>query len=92
MILKVPADSSLKLIDIWLLHGILMPMVVFTILINSQIMESSQSKKNPRPEPSNKGATDEKLKSCIVEKKNKIAEKRNVKILIVVFQMVPIST
>ena len=51
-------------------------MLVFTILIISQIMESSQSKKNPRPEPSNKGATDEKLKSCI-EKISKIAEKTN---------------
>ena len=33
----LPADSSLKLIDLWLLHGILMPMVVFTILAISEI-------------------------------------------------------
>ena len=73
----MPADSSLKLIDLWLLHGILMPMVVFTILAINEIIESKQLKKNQRPEPSNKGATDEKPKSWIVEKKITIADKTN---------------
>ena len=30
---KLPEDSKLKLIDIWLLHGLLMPMVVFVMLV-----------------------------------------------------------
>ena len=42
---KLPEDSKLKLIDIWLLHGLLMPMVAFVILVinefvNKKSMES----------------------------------------------------
>ena len=33
---KLPDDSTLKLIDIWLLHGLLMPMLVFTILATKE--------------------------------------------------------
>ena len=73
----LPADSSLKLIDLWLLHGILMPMVVFTILAINEIIESKQLKKNLRPEPSNIGATDEKQKSWIAKKKITIADNKN---------------
>ena len=29
---KLPEDSSFKLIDVWLMHGLLMPVVVFLVL------------------------------------------------------------
>ena len=35
---KLPQDSKLKLIDIWLLHGLLMPMVVFVILAINELV------------------------------------------------------
>ena len=46
---KLPEDSKLKLIDIWLLHGLLMPMVAFVILVinefvNKKCMESLHMK------------------------------------------------
>ena len=37
---KLPEDSRLKLIDIWLLHGLLMPMIVFIILVTSELIRS----------------------------------------------------
>ena len=36
---KLPEDSKLKLIDIWLLHGLLMPMVVFVMLVINEIVQ-----------------------------------------------------
>ena len=30
---KLPEDSNFKLIDIWLLHGLIMPMIVFWLII-----------------------------------------------------------
>ena len=38
---ELPADSSIKLIDIWLLHGLLMPMVVFIILCVNELIKSN---------------------------------------------------
>ena len=35
---KLPQDSKLKLIDMWLLHGLLMPMVVFVILAINELV------------------------------------------------------
>ena len=43
---KLPEVSSLKLIDIWLLHGLLMPMVVFVILATNELIIES---KTPKP-------------------------------------------
>ena len=37
---KMPEDSSLKVIDIWLLHGLLMPMIVFIVLAANELMMS----------------------------------------------------
>ena len=37
---QLPEDSSIKLIDIWLLHGLLLPMVVFVTLIANEIINS----------------------------------------------------
>ena len=36
---KLPEDSKPKLIDIWLMHGLLMPMVVFIILASRTIWQ-----------------------------------------------------
>ena len=33
----LPIDSKIKLIDIWLLHGLLMPFLVFLVLIFSKL-------------------------------------------------------
>ena len=35
---KLPEDSKLKLIDIWLLHGLLMPMLVFVLLVINEFV------------------------------------------------------
>ena len=43
---KMPEDSSLKLIDVWLLHGLLMPMIVFVVLATSELLKS-KSQDNP---------------------------------------------
>ena len=47
---ELPADSTLKLIDAWLLHGLLMPMVVFIILVVNELInpkvEENISKQN----------------------------------------------
>ena len=37
----LPVDSSLKLIDVWLLHGLLMPMVVFVILVVNKLIKAT---------------------------------------------------
>ena len=39
---KMPEDSQLHLIDIWLLHGLLMPMLVFTILATKELINSNR--------------------------------------------------
>ena len=36
----LPEDSTLKLIDIWLLHGLVMPMVVFIVLAVNELVAS----------------------------------------------------
>ena len=36
----LPDDSSLKLIDMWLLHGLLMPMIVFLFLVLNELMST----------------------------------------------------
>ena len=41
---KLPEDSSIKLIDIWLLHGLLMPMVVFVTLTANELILSKAHK------------------------------------------------
>ena len=35
---QLPEDSSLKLIDVWLLHGLLMPMIVFVTLAANELI------------------------------------------------------
>ena len=68
----LPKDSSLKLIDIWLLHGLLMPMVVFLTLatnelVNSKMTTSSKSVKVdiiPGHEDNDKPSKDAR-KACI---------------------------
>ena len=43
---KLPEDSSYKLIDFWMLHGLLMPMVVFIVLAINELMNSKLLSKN----------------------------------------------
>ena len=43
---ELPADSTLKLIDVWLLHGLIMPMVVFIILAINELIQSRANKSN----------------------------------------------
>ena len=42
---KLPEDSGFKLIDIWLMHGIIMPVVVFVILATNEVMRISAKDK-----------------------------------------------
>ena len=37
---KLPENSSYKLIDFWMLHGLLMPMVVFIVLAINELLNS----------------------------------------------------
>ena len=39
---KMPANSSFKFIDMWLLHGLVMPMVVFVVLATNQMMNEKK--------------------------------------------------
>ena len=34
---RLPIDANLKMIDIWLMHGLIMPFVVFLVLVISRI-------------------------------------------------------
>ena len=42
----LPEDSTLKLIDIWLLHGLVMPMVVFIVLAVNELVASKNIKRS----------------------------------------------
>ena len=37
---KLPEDSSVKLINVWLLHGLIMPMMVFIILATNELINA----------------------------------------------------
>ena len=43
---QLPENSSLKLIDIWLLHGLLMPMIVFVTLAANELINSNAEPKH----------------------------------------------
>ena len=45
---NLPDDSSLKLIDIWLLHGLLVPMIVFIILTTNHLLETNKLEEKPK--------------------------------------------
>ena len=40
----LPADPNIKLIDAWLIHGILMPITVFIILVVNELLEAESAK------------------------------------------------
>ena len=40
---KLPENSSFKLIDVWLMHGLLMPMVVFLVLVADELLNPRYS-------------------------------------------------
>ena len=42
---KLPEQSGAKLIDFWLLHGLLIPMIVFIILATNELINSSDKSK-----------------------------------------------
>ena len=46
---KLPDNSSFKLIDVWLLHGLLMPMVVFTVHVAREVMNKHAMQARKRP-------------------------------------------
>ena len=46
---KLPEDSSYKLIDYWLLHGLVMPMVVFIVLAINELANSRLAWLKPMP-------------------------------------------
>ena len=46
---KLPEDSSYKLIDYWLLHGLVMPMVVFIVLAINELANSRLARLKPMP-------------------------------------------
>ena len=39
---KMPEDSSFKLLDIWLLHGLIMPMIVFVVLAANEMINAAR--------------------------------------------------
>ena len=48
---KLPEDSRLKLIDYWLLHGLLMPMVVFMMLVSNELLDSNPEENSALKNP-----------------------------------------
>ena len=45
----LPADPNIKLIDAWLIHGILMPITVFIILVANELLEAESAKVVNKP-------------------------------------------
>ena len=41
---KLPDNSSFKLIDVWLIHGLLFPILVFVVLVANELVDSQSSK------------------------------------------------
>ena len=41
----MPVDSKIKMIDIWLMHGLIMPFVVFLVLVISRIKSDRNTDK-----------------------------------------------
>ena len=60
---QLPDASSMKLIDIWLLHGLLMPMVVFVILTINNLISSHKSSDKPSAKGQKKVVFAKKSKS-----------------------------
>ena len=56
---KLPDDSSMKLIDMWLVHGLVMPMVVFVVLSINRIMCSQATDKTTKANSSARNSTKE---------------------------------
>ena len=50
---KLPEDSSLKLIDVWLLHGLLMPMIVFVTLAANELIKPNADPRSVSPKLAN---------------------------------------
>ena len=50
---QLPEDSSLKLIDVWLLHGLLMPMIVFVTLAANELMKPNADPRSVSPKLAN---------------------------------------
>ena len=55
---KLPVSSDIKMIDIWLLQGILTPFLVFVILVTSKLL---QTRKKP-VEPNSKWVSEKRKK------------------------------
>ena len=80
---KLPDDSTLKLIDIWLLHGLLMPMVVFVILTTNELIIESEDKTTlTTTKVSNSAVLTSKALRPDKQKKDKLQKKRKQGILI----------
>ena len=61
----LPQVSSLKLIDIWLLHGLLMPMVVFITLVANEMINSKESTHSKSEKMGKKKRKYNGMKSCM---------------------------
>ena len=89
---KLPENSALKLIDIWLLHGLLMPMVVFIFLATKELTNTTTSSKEV-PKSNFIKVTDSSLISLgnkTTTEDGEIANKSNV--LLVCQAIVPVLT
>ena len=89
---KLPENSALKLIDIWLLHGLLMPMVVFILLATKELTNTTTSSKEV-PKSNFIKVTDSSLISLnnkTTTEDGEIAKKNNV--LLVCQALVPVLT
>ena len=64
---ELPEDSSLKLIDIWLLHGLVMPMVVFVVLAANEMI-------SPKPLKTKSNGTRVSNSAIVVAPKNQDEE------------------
>ena len=61
---KLPEDARLKLVDIWLLHGLLMPMVVFVILVVDELLNSEKTSNSKEKDVIEKRIRD--MKACML--------------------------
>ena len=87
---KLPEDSKLKLIDIWLLHGLLMPMVVFMVLVANEMIDHEVTKTGPCESNRKVSNSSVKIDTKVV---NEAVEKARSKICILVCKtLIPVTS
>ena len=89
---ELPENSSLKLLDIWLLHGLVMPMVVFSVLAANELL-SSKSLQIPNKRKQTKVATSAITVGSKFQEKDDISHQKRMKSCMILCKgLIPITS